>query len=84
VQAALVVELVNQLIIELWGRKGAEQSKAVSFKGQTIKIKCENQIIAQEIGFKKRRILDAVNARFSVGAKKINIVQCPVEEGCLI
>lgn len=76
VQASLIVEFANEKIVEFWGKKGAEQARAVSLKSQILKIHCDNSIIAQEMNFKKMRLLSCLEKKFGGGAvQKLKIVQ---------
>jgi predicted nucleic acid-binding Zn ribbon protein len=70
VQAGLVVEFINNLILEFWGKKGKEQAKATVFKNKIVTIITKNSLMAQEIKFKQNKILLTVNEHF--GYKTIN------------
>lgn len=64
VQAGMVVEFVNQLIQEYWGKKGAEQARAKFIKNKIMTIFTVNSGMSQEIKFKQNKILDTVNEKF--------------------
>ena len=81
ITASLVVEFVNEEIKSLWGKKGAEQAKAISLKSQIVKITCANAMIGQEISFKKNSLTNSVNSKFGERTvKKIQIVQKGIEK----
>jgi len=64
VEAGLIVEYVNQLICEFWGKKGQEQAKAKFIKNKILTILTANSAIAQEIKFKQNKIKDLVNDKY--------------------
>ncbi|NQT49310.1 DUF721 domain-containing protein [Candidatus Kuenenbacteria bacterium] len=81
IRSSLVIEYANETIRQFWGKKGAEQAKAVSLKRQIIKIVCQNSIIAQELNFKKTKIIELVNQKFLADTvKKLQIVQKGIEK----
>ena len=64
INPGLVCEFVNEKILELWGKMGQENAKAISFKNKLLKINCAHSVMAQELSFKKQRIINLVNEKF--------------------
>lgn len=64
VQAGMIVEYANELILEYWGKKGKEQAKAQFLKNKFLTILTANPAIAQEIKFKKDKIMETINDKF--------------------
>ena len=81
VKASLMVEFANEKLKEFWGKAGAGQAKAISIKNFILTISCQNSIIAQEVNFKKTKLVDLINEKFgSTCVKKVKIVQRGVEK----
>ena len=81
VQASLVVEKANELVKEIWGKKGAELAKAISLKSGILKFRADNSIMAQELNLKKQQMISGLNNRFGQQTvKKLKIVQKAVDQ----
>lgn len=81
INAGLIVEFVNEQIKELWGKIGKDNAKAVSLKDKIVKINCAHSVMAQELQFKKQRIVDIVNEKFGSGTViRVTIVQKGIEK----
>jgi hypothetical protein len=81
INAGLVVEFVNEQIKTLWGKIGKDYAKAISLKDKILKINCGHSVMAQELTFKKQRIVDLVNEKFGSGTIiRITIVQKGIEK----
>jgi len=65
VEAGLIVEHANKLILEFWGKKGQEQARAQSIKYKILNIITQNSAIAQEIRFKQNKIIETINKQYS-------------------
>jgi len=80
VQASLIIEFANELVKELFGKKGSEQLKVVSLKNKVITIYCTNPIIAQEIKFKQNKLINAINDKYGDNlSNRLKIVQKGIE-----
>ncbi|PIT87854.1 MAG: hypothetical protein COU31_00795 [Candidatus Magasanikbacteria bacterium CG10_big_fil_rev_8_21_14_0_10_40_10] len=72
VDAHLIVEKANKILIELFGQIIASQANAVYCKNEVLTIACLNSIWAQEIRLNESKILDRINTELpSAGLKKI-------------
>ena len=82
VKTSISIETANSLMVGLWGKKF--EAEAVSIRNKTLKIRCGNQVVAQEVKFRLNRIKDAINEK--AGDKvilKVMIVQEPIEKRSL-
>ncbi len=64
VQASLIVEQANNLILEYWGKKGQEQAKAQFIKNKILNIITQNSAMAQEIRFKQSKFIEEINKKY--------------------
>ncbi|KKR07566.1 MAG: hypothetical protein UT32_C0009G0027 [Parcubacteria group bacterium GW2011_GWC2_39_14] len=82
VQSGMIVEFVNELIHEYWGKKGAEQAKAKFIKNKILTIFTVNAGMSQEIKFKQNKILETVNTRFDERVlNQLKIVAGGIDKG---
>jgi hypothetical protein len=80
VEAGLVVEAANKILVALWGAQIDKMAKALSLKRGTLTFECANSIISQEISFKSRQILKQLRTDFGEQAVlKLKIVQKGIE-----
>jgi len=81
VEAGLVVEAANKILVKLWGAQIDKMAKALSLKRGTLTFECANSIISQEIRFKERSILKTLREKFGENAiQKVKITQKGVEK----
>lgn len=78
-QASMILDKANAFIQEKWGR--SFEARAVSFKNKTLKINCQNPVIAQEVKFSLIKIKQALNEKLgSDTVRKVMIVQNSIDK----
>lgn len=61
VEASMVVEKTNEILIEFFGAESKRFARAVYFKDRTISITCLSSVMAQEIKLNEKKIIFAIN-----------------------
>ena len=61
VEASLVVEKTNDVLLEFFGVESKRFAQAVYFKERTISITCLSSVMAQEIKLNEKKIITAIN-----------------------
>mgnify|MGYP001591167779 CR=1 FL=1 len=61
VEATVVVEKTNDVLVELFGAESRRFAQAVYFKDRTISITCLSSVMAQEIRLNEKKILPTIN-----------------------
>jgi len=80
IEAGLVVEAANKILIKLWGAQIDKMAKALSLKRGTLTFECANSVISQEIRFKERSIIKTLREKFGeTSVQKVKITQKGVE-----
>ncbi len=63
VNAAMIVEIANQILPELIGVKAAENAQVVFFKDRTLTLACLSSVIAQEIKLYEEQYIALLNKK---------------------
>jgi hypothetical protein len=66
VQAVLICEEFEKIILDLWGDKIKNLTKALYFKDSTLTIASLSSTIAQEIKLHENKILNLLNKKFQL------------------
>jgi hypothetical protein len=74
VQAAMAVEVANNLISEFWGSAGARYARALYIKNKILTIACLSSSMAQEIKLREAEIVRRLNQ--SQGIRTVEKVRC--------
>lgn len=61
IQASMILDKFNKICEQILDSKTNKGKKIVSINNKTLKIKCENQLIAQEIKLKEKQLIDELN-----------------------
>ena len=61
VEASMVVEKTNEVLLEFFGVESKRFAQAVYFKERTISITCLSSVMAQEIRLNEKKIITAIN-----------------------
>ncbi len=63
VEASIVVEKTNDVLVELFGVESKRFAQAVYFKDRTISVTCLSSVMAQEIKLNEKQIISAINTK---------------------
>lgn len=74
VQAAMAVEVANNLISEFWGEAGKKYARALYVKSKILTIACLSSSMAQEIKLREAELISRLNQ--SQGIRTIEKVRC--------
>lgn len=75
INAGLIIEYANELIVQHWGKFGKEKAEAISLKNHTLTVHVQVPIMAQEFKFKQNKFIHSINTKFGqVSVKRIKIV----------
>lgn len=64
VNASMIVEKANEVIVELFGEDVKNQAQVVYYKDNTITLACLSSTIAQEVRLNERKIKSKINEIF--------------------
>ena len=63
VNASLIVEAANQLLLELFGPEGCKLAQAMFFKNRTLTFACLSSAMAQELRLNEKKIVAHLNQK---------------------
>ena len=64
VQAAMIVEFFNQLIMETWGQAIGNQAQAKYLRNKVMAVLCQSSVLAHEIRLHERKFISEINKKF--------------------
>jgi len=74
VQAAMLVEVANNIISEFWGEAGVKYARALYVKNKILTVACLSSAMAQEIKLREAEFIGRLNAKNSV--KEVEKIRC--------
>ncbi len=74
VEATLILEEFDKIILKVWDKEMAEYMKAVYFRNNILAVAVLHPTVAQEIKFKKQLLIAEMSRKFGVGKIKDIII----------
>lgn len=64
VEASLIVEKANEILVSILGEQSISQAQAVYFKNKVLTLACLSSVVSQEVRLHEQQIKDKINTTF--------------------